>query len=560
MKREDHMGALQYTKKEAPMPWWKGRPGYKPLLMIIGFAIFAFLWLTPCPGSLVNLVGTENPVGYKVAKGCTTIVQTVNKTMRPDAFARYMEYKESGKPIPDDVQQALLSSQDVANMGMIMVGILFIAAFFWGTEAIPLGGTDIMVAVLMYLFLILPPDAIAKAYMKDAVIFIFGILTVAVGVARTGLDKRIGLLLLSRIKSSKSFCFIFFPLLAICAGFLSEHALVALLIPVLMGIYKASCKANGVEKDRYLAVMLLLGMCFAANVGGPGSPAAGGRNAVMVGYLSQMGADISFASWMIRGLPLVPVMAFVIGLYMYLRCKPKFQVKDMNPSEVVKEEVAKLPKFGGKEAIMALILVCMIAAWILLSEQYGLGGPTIMAVFAMFVFRIITWEAVQKEVAFDVVGLYAAACAMGAGLKFTGGALWLAQSFVHIMPGFLSEGAGLPIGVSVMTSILTNFMSDGATVSALGPIVLPMSALVDVHVWKVGLACAFSSSFAHCMVVGTPNNAIAYGMGRDPETGERLLDIYDFLKFGIPAWILSLLVLWGWALLGYWLVLSWPSF
>lgn len=540
-------------------PWWKSRPGYKPILMLIGFAVFALIWLTPNPGSLVHLMGKENPAGYKVAKGATTIVETVNKTMRPDAYKEYMEYKESGEPVPQEVQSALLSSSEVANMAMIMCGILFLAAFFWGTEAIPLGGTDIMVAVLMYLFLILPPDAIAKAYMKDAVIFIFGILAVAVGVARTGLDKRIGLLLLSRIKTSRTFCFVFFPLLSVCAGFLSEHALVALLIPVLMGIYKASCKANGVEKDRYLAILLLLGMCFAANVGGPGSPAAGGRNAVMVGYLSQMGADISFASWMLRGLPMVPVLAFVIGLYMYLRCKPKFKVKDMNPSEVVKAEVAKLPKFGGKEAIMAVILVAMIAAWILFSEQYGLGGPTIMAVFAMFVTRILTWDAVQKEVAFDVVGLYAAACAMGAGLKFTGGALWLAQSFVDLMPGFLSEGTGLPVGVSLLTSILTNFMSDGATVSALGPIVLPMGALANVHIWKIGLACAFSSSFAHCLVVGTPNNAIAYGMGRDPETGERLLDIYDFLKFGIPAWILSLLVLWGFTFLGYWTILSWPA-
>jgi len=540
-------------------PWWKSRPGYKPILLLIGFAVFALIWLTPNPNSLVQLVSKENPAGYKVAKGATTIVETVNKTMRPDAYKEYMKYKESGEPVPQEVQSALLSTSEVANMAMITIGILFLAAFFWGTEAIPLGGTDIMVAVFLYLFLIMPPDIIARSYMKDSVVFIFGILAVAVGVARTGLDKRIGLLLLSRIKSAKSFCFIFFPLLSVCAGFLSEHALVALLVPVLMGIYKASCKAHGVEKDRALAIMLLLGLTFAANVGGLGSPAAGGRNAVMVGYLSQMGMDISFTEWMVRGLPAVPVLSFFIGLYMYLRGKRNFKIKDMNPSEVVKAEVAKLPKFGGKEAVMAVILVLMITAWILLSKQYGLGGPTIMAVFAMFIFRILTWEAVQKNVAFDVVGLYAAATAMGAGLKFTGGAVWLAQSFVDNMPTILAEGTGLPMGISLLTAILTNFMSDGATVSALGPIVLPMGTLADVHVWKIGLACSFASSFAHCMVVGTPNNAIVFGMGRDPETGERLLDIYDFVKWGIPVWILSMLVLWLWTFLGYWTLMSWPG-
>jgi sodium-dependent dicarboxylate transporter 2/3/5 len=80
-----------------------------------------------------------------------------------------------------------------------------------------------------------------------------------------------------------------------------------------------------------------------------------------------------------------------------------------------------------------------------------------------------------------------------------------------------------------------------------------------VHVWKVGLACAFSSSFANALVVGTPNNAIAFGMGRDPETGERLLDIYDFVKYGIPVTIMAWLVLWFWTVFGYWRLLPWPE-
>ena len=78
----------------------------------------------------------------------------------------------------------------------------------------------------MYLFAILPLDSIAKAYMKDAVFFIFGVLTIAVGVSKTGLDRRIGVVFLSRIRNLKSFCFLFLPGLALAASFLSEHALV----------------------------------------------------------------------------------------------------------------------------------------------------------------------------------------------------------------------------------------------------------------------------------------------------------------------------------------------
>lgn len=552
---------------ERPLTW-KGVPGFKPILLLIAFTFFVLAVILPPPQSMLDMVSKANPPGYKLDRGTTNITETVNRKLRPDAFQQYQDQKE-GKAAAASAQNAagahhdvkpLLTSNQVAQLAKVMIALLLVAAFLWGTEALPLGATDLLVAVILYLFAILPLNEIAKAYMQDAVFFIFGILAVAVGVGKTGLDKRIGLILLSRIKSAKAFAFIFYPLIALCAGFLSEHALVALLIPVLMGVYKVTCRMHGVEKDRALALFLVLGLCFAANHGGPGSPAAGGRNAIMVGYLAAGGAPISFLEWMKYGMPFVPVMGLALGLYMYLRLAPKFQVKSVNPSEVVKAEVAKMGKLRGREAAMAVILVSLVAAWIIFGEHSGLGGPTLYAVMAMFLCRIITWEDVQGGVAFDVVGLYAAACAMGVGLKFTGGALWMAQTFVNALPDFLAKGDNLAIGISLLTGTMTNFMSDGATVAALGPIVLPMATLADVHPWKVGLACAFSSSFANFLVVGTPNNAIAFAMCRDPETGERLMEVTDFMKYGFGVSIIAWLVLWFWAILGYWKLLSWPVF
>jgi sodium-dependent dicarboxylate transporter 2/3/5 len=84
-----------------------------------------------------------------------------------------------------------------------------------------------------------------------------------------------------------------------------------------------------------------------------------------------------------------------------------------------------------------------------------------------------------------------------------------------------------------------------------------MAGLANIHLWKVGLACSFSSSFANAMIVGTPNNAIAYVGAVDPKSGERLLRLSDFLVYGIPITLLSWLVLWGIAVFGYWRWLSW---
>lgn len=547
---------MVFRKEHLPgstLPWWKNRPAYKPIYLLAIFSIFIFLNVIPPPQSMINIMTQVSPTGYVLPKDTSNIHEAVNKKLHPEAYDKW----KAGEQV---AQGELMSPEQCANLAMAMLTILLFAAFCWGTETLPLGATDILIAVFMYLFCVMPWNDIARAYMKDAVFFIFGILAIAAGISRTGLDRRIGLLMLGKIRGAKSFCFIFLPIMSITCGFFSEHAMVALLTPVFMGVYRASREINGVKKDRAMAIFLLLGLCFACNVGGPGSPAAGGRNAVMIGYMAERGAHIGFNQWIMYGMPLVPVLSIVIGLFLYLVLRPKFAGKGyLNPAEVVKEEVKKLPKFGGKEAWMLAILIGMILGWIFFEYKFGLGGITLFAVGAMFLTRCVDWDMLQNDIPLDVVGLYAAACAMGKGLAFTGGALWLAQTIVGVLPDFMSQGAGITLGVSFLTSALTNAMSDGATVAALGPIVLPMAPMAGVHMWKVGLACAFSSSFAHCLVVGTPNNAIAYGLGKDPDTGERVLDVMDYIKYGIPIWFLSLAVLWLWCIFGYWNFMPWPG-
>ena len=540
--------------RRAPWKILAGHGGYRPIVLLMAAFFILSIMILPVPRSLIDLVGQVNPSGYAMMGANTeTIVDSVNYRNNPKAYLARQEsagYAEAAENLD--------SSEDVARLAMIMLAILVVAALLWGTEGLPIGGTVALVAVLMFVFRILPPNEIAKAFMNDAVIFILGILVVAVGVSKTGLDKRIGLLPLSPIKSAGAFAFVFFPVLAICSAFLSAHALVALLVPVMMGIYKATCAAHGVQRDRVLAIFLFLGVSFAANIGGPGSPAAGARNAIMVGFLADAGFPIGFWEWMKYGMPLVPVLALVVGAYMYLRCKRKFTVKKVNPSEVVKREVANLPKVTGKEAVMAVVLGILVIGWMTLHDSLGTGGVTVAAVSAMFLFRIINWDDIQHGVAFDVVGLYAAASAIAVGLSFTGGGLWLATQTIDSLPDFLSEGNGLLMGVSIMTATMTNFISDGATVGALGPLALPMAELGNVSIWKVGLMVSFASSFANVLVVGTPNNAIVFSMSKDPESGKRLLSVFDFVKYGLPLTILLMLVMWGWALFGYWAFLSWP--
>ncbi len=533
--------------------WLWGTHNFRPGVLLLAAAVFAALVLAPAPRSMIDLVDTPKAA---TATGDAIAGYAHYKKMQPgETIATYYSHyaKRAVRETAADgtVTTRALTATEATRPMRVMVGVLVVAALLWATGALPVGITALLVGVLMIVFGVFPADLVAKSYAKDAVFFIAGVLALAVGISKTGLDRRIGLVLLGTSRTMKAFLFLFCPLLAVSASFLSEHALVAFIAPILVMIYMATIKAAGLKQDRALAVMMILAVCFVANQGGPGSPAAGGRNAVMIGILADYGQAPSFGQWVKYGLPFVPVMSLVTAGYFYLRFRRKLQVRDFDAAAIVKRESVKIGKMTRQEMVTGGILAAVIVMWITASDRLGMGGPAMIGLVALALFRVIGWRDVN-HISWDVVALYASACAMGAGLATSGAALWLADSFLRVLPGFLSQGEGLCVAVSLFTGVLTNFMSDGATVSAIGPLAVPMAQMTGTHPWMVGFATAFASSFANCLVIGTPNNAIAFSLAKDHETGEQLVTLGDFLKHGVVVTGLCFVVLWAWVFFGYW--------
>ena len=529
--------------------WLRGTHNFRPGVMLLGALLLAAMVLAPAPAGLMSLL--SSPKKARVEGDPIAGFSSYSKMKPGETIAAYYSRTSGHNGGDTALAGPAIQASETALEARVMVGTLLVAALFWASGALPIGITALLVGVLMITFSVFSPNLVAKAFAKDAVVFILGVLALSAAVAKTGLDRRIGLLLLGTSRSVTAYLFIFLPLLAVTASFLSEHALVAFIAPLLMVVYRTAVREAGLKRDRNLAVLLMLAITFAANSGGPGSPAAGGRNAIMIGILSDYAVAPSFAQWVTYGLPFVPVMSLVIAGYFFLRFRGKLLVDKVNVAGIVRKESDRLGRMTREEKFTAGVLVGVILMWITLSERLGMGGPVLMGLVVLAAFRIIGWRHINK-ISWDVVALYAGASAMGVGLAATGAALWIAASFTSILPDFLSRGEGLAMASSLFTGVLTNFMSDGATVSALGPVAVPMATISGTHPWKVGFATAFSSSFANCFIIGTPNNAIAYSLARDPDTGEQLLTLGDFLKHGVVVTSLAFLVLWGWAFFGYW--------
>ena len=100
----------------------------------------------------------------------------------------------------------------------------------------------------------------------------------------------------------------------------------------------------------------------------------------------------------------------------------------------------------------------------------------------------------------------------------------------------MDKGYGLWVGMSSFSGLVTNFMSDAATVVLIGPIVVPMGIMTQLarEPWAVGMAVALASSYAHFLIVGSPANALTFTLGVNPDANKRALGFF----------ILSMLLLW----------------
>lgn len=524
----------------------------RPGMIALGLVLFLSVVFMPTPNSMMQMLTDtkQGALGERIA-GYASYRKMKSGESISSHYPASAKLFSKNNATKDRPEKTIITAQQVAFRLKVTIGILLVSALFWATGAIPVGITALLVGTLMIFFNVLSPEDVAKSYAKDSVIFIFGVLAVSMAIGKTGLDRRIGLLLLGTSTSLLRFSLIFAPMLAVTASFLSEHALVAFIAPILMVVYMGAIKNAGLKKDKHMIVMMMLMLTFCGNVGGPGSPAAGGRNAVMLGIFADYGVQLSFGRWVMLGLPFVPVMALTIAMYFYIVMKNRIEVKDVNIAVEIKREAQKIGKMTRDEYKAATVLILLILLWGFFSDQFGMGGPVLLCLVLLNVLGVLRWKDING-IHWDVVALYAAASAMGYGLASTGAALWLASGFLSIMPDSLTSGIGLGVSASMLTGMLTNLMSDGATVAVVGPITVPMATLSGTSPILVGLATAFASSFAHVLIIGTPNNAIVFSLAKDPETGEQLLTMKDFFLHGTVVLVLSLLVLWGWVFFGYW--------
>jgi len=429
----------------------------------------------------------------------------------------------------------------------IGMGLFVVVCFL--TECIPLPAVAFCIGLILVFTGVLSRNDVAMLYWSDACWFIMGSLMFAAAFVKTGVDKRICMAMFKKlaVPNIKWITLIFFLIIAPLASFISDHALAAMFLPIGMLLYQNSL-TNEVPEDKELAKLLMISIAMACNIGGPGAPSGGARNVIMMTYLTDMfGVDIGYFQWVTYCFPFVIIMIPITWFITNLRFRPK--IVSLAPAmDQLKTEIDKMGGWNKKQIWSLIIFIIMVFGWFTEKTFYNMGiypirlGIGVIAVagaVAYILAGVVNWRDYQEKVDWGVVWLYAGAIIFGRTLDSTGAAFWLARSVIEFLSQFGME-AGLPLMIvnNGLTSILTNLMADGPAAASVGPIALNMAGLVHPgtsYLPFMAMATAMASSFAYCLIIGTPPNAIVYASG--------YLEPKDYLRVGIPMFFIANVVL-----------------
>ncbi len=244
----------------------------------------------------------------------------------------------------------------------IAVGAFVVLCFL--TECIPLPAVAFCIG-LMYVFTgVLSREAVAMLYWSDACWFIMGSLMFAAAFVKTGVDKRVCLVMFKKlaVPNTKWITLVFFVIIAPLASFISDHALAAMFLPIGMLLYQNSL-TDEVPEDKDLAKLLMITIAMACNIGGPGAPSGGARNVIMMTYLTDMfGIDIGYFQWVTYCFPFVLVMIPITWFITNLRFRPK--IVSLAPAmDQLRTEIDKMGGWNRHQVWALIIFVIMVFGW-----------------------------------------------------------------------------------------------------------------------------------------------------------------------------------------------------
>jgi solute carrier family 13 (sodium-dependent dicarboxylate transporter), member 2/3/5 len=438
-------------------------------------------------------------------------------------------------------------------------GILM--AILWITEAIPIPATALLPLALFPILGILPISDAAGPYANPVIFLFLGGFLIAAALERCGLHRRMALAIL-RVVGSRPRNIVggFMIATAFLSMWVSNTATVVMMLPTALSVLAVTeAEAEGGRSDAF-AIALLLGLAYAANIGGLATLIGTPPNALLAGFmLETYGVTIGFVQWMAFGVPLVAVALPLAWALLVYVLHPLGSVRfGRRGSEVIASESRSLGPMTREEWVVGGITTMVALSWVfrplLAGLIPGLSDAGIAISGAILLFAVpVRWKPLQTSIGWHdtqrlpwaVLILFGGGLSLASAIESTGVAAWIGGSMAAI------RDVPLLVMVVLVTAVvvfLTELTSNTATAAAFLPVVASLALGLGSDPMLLALPTALAASCAFMMPVATPPNAIVYGSGR--LTIPQMARAGLWLNFAMIALVDLLVLKWGLRVLG----------
>lgn len=398
---------------------------------------------------------------------------------------------------------------DTAVVGFVAV----LCIVWWVFEPVPIPVTSLLPLAVLPLLGVLTPAEVGQAYGSPLILLLLGGFLLSKAMEHSGAHRRIAIAMvrLFGASSGRRLVLGFMAASAVLSMWISNTATTLMLLPVALAVLDAT------KHKAELAVPLLLGIAYAASVGGLGTPIGTPPNLIfMQVYEQTTGKQIGFTQWMGWALPVVilmiPAMAFILT---------------RNLGGAITVQLPEVGRWRTEERRVMIVFGLTALAWITRGEPFGgwsqwLGLPqandasvALLAVVVMFLVpngkgeRLLTWER-------------AVTIPWGVLLLFSGG-ICLAKGFVssglsELMGVWLSDmtnihSFALIAIVCLAVSLMTETTSNTASTTLLMPVLAAAALAAGIAPELLMVPAAMSASCAFMLPVATAPNSVVFGSG-----------------------------------------------
>lgn len=413
-----------------------------------------------------------------------------------------------------------------------LAAVATLMAIWWITEAVPIPVTSILPIFLFPVLGIMAGAKVTLSYGDQLIYLYMGGFLIAVTMEKWNLHRRIALHTIRVVGVTPDRIVLGFML---STGFISmwisntaaAMMMVTIALPVLTQVARSVAESKEMNVDTRpgnfnFGIALMLGVAYAASIGGVGTLVGTPTNAVFAGMVEKTyGVNISFLEWMKFGVPIAFTMMLITWFVL---------VKIMFPSnfpylpggrETIQKEITGLGSMGTEEKWVLVVFVTVAVLWIVRGfiqiEALSLVTDTTIAMGGALLLFLIPSDLSKREflldwktamtIPWDILLLFGGGFALAQGFSDTGLTTFLAGKLSVL------EGTSIVLVIPVVIAIVvfaSELTSNTATAAIMMPIMVALSTAMQVHPYGMMVATTVAASYAFMLPVGTPPNAIVF--------------------------------------------------